>query len=95
MSLNLADLQGELREYFSRIEEVLSGMDVVLARLETRVAKLEESAGDSSSASPADLPTHSRLDRLEGQLSALVDSLYDQEPAAIPGPGEIIRNAQP
>lgn len=88
MSLSLTDLHGELREYFGRIEEVLSGMDAVVAQLEARVAKLEGRSVDSSL--PAGASTEQRIARLEGQLAALVDSLYDQGPEGGAGSGEII-----
>ena len=42
MSLSLDDLKGELRESYLRTEEVLSGMDAYIAKLEKRIAALEE-----------------------------------------------------
>jgi hypothetical protein len=89
MSLTLADLQGDLREYFSRIEEVLSGMDAFLAQLETRVARLE---GRPDAASQSDAPEalSKRVDRLEGQLAALVDGLYGESDGKEPGGGIVI-----
>jgi hypothetical protein len=41
MSLSLDDLKGELRESYLRTEEVLSGMDAYIAKLEKRIAALE------------------------------------------------------
>ena len=41
MSLSLDDLKGELRENYLRTEEVLSGMDAYIAKLEKRLANLE------------------------------------------------------
>jgi hypothetical protein len=37
MSLSLEDLKGELREGYLRTEEVLTGMDAYIARLEKRL----------------------------------------------------------
>ena len=73
MSLSLTDLQGDLREYFSRIEEVLSGMDAVLTQLENRVARLEGRSGAASAVGG----TEERLARLEGQMAAIAQSLFD------------------
>jgi predicted nucleic acid-binding Zn-ribbon protein len=42
VSLSLEDLKGELRENYSRIEEVLSGMDNYIIRLENRLAAQDE-----------------------------------------------------
>lgn len=88
MSLTLADLQGDLREYFSRIEEVLSGMDSVLAQLETRVARLEGRQVENQSDAPG--PIAQRVERLEGQLAALVDGLYGESDGNESGSGGII-----
>ena len=41
MSLSLEDLKGELRETYLRTEEVLSGMDAYIAKLEKRISTLE------------------------------------------------------
>lgn len=41
MSLSLEDLKGELRETYLRTEEVLSGMDAYIAKLEKRITTLE------------------------------------------------------
>lgn len=41
MSLSLEDLKGEFREGYLRTEEVLSGMDAYIARLEKRIVALE------------------------------------------------------
>ena len=41
MSLNLEDIKGEFREGYLRTEEVLSGMDAYIRKLEQRVAALE------------------------------------------------------
>lgn len=87
MSLSLLDLQGEIREYFGRIEEVLSGMDVILTQLENRVARLEGSNADEA-APPA--TTEQRIARLEGQLASLVDSLFDQDQDGEQRPGGIV-----
>ena len=77
MSLSLTDLQGDLREYFSRVEEVLSGMDAVLTQLENRVARLEGKTGQPAAAEPVE----ARLARLEGQMAAIAQSLFE-------GPGD-------
>jgi predicted RNase H-like nuclease (RuvC/YqgF family) len=42
MSLSLEDLKSELRENYQRIEEVLSGMDNYIVKLEKRVINQEE-----------------------------------------------------
>jgi hypothetical protein len=42
VSLSLEDLKGELRENYSRIEEVLSGMDNYIIRLENRLVAQDE-----------------------------------------------------
>ena len=93
MSLTLTDLQGELREYFGRIEEVLSGMDAVLAQLETRVARLE--GRQSGQSVPGSASAEQRIARLEGQLAALVDSLYDNTSDDTRSPGGIILDRKP
>lgn len=41
MSLSLDDLKGEFREGYQRTEEVLSGMDAYIAKLEKRIVALE------------------------------------------------------
>lgn len=41
MSLSLEDLKGELRETYLRTEEVLSGMDAYIIKLEKRITTLE------------------------------------------------------
>lgn len=42
MSLSLEDLKGELRENQMRVEEVLSGMDSLIVRLESKVRHQDE-----------------------------------------------------
>jgi len=42
MSLSLEDLKGELRENYLRIEDVLSGMDNYVAKLEKRIEKQDK-----------------------------------------------------
>jgi hypothetical protein len=41
MSLSLQDIKDELRESYLRTEEVLSGMDAYVAKLEKRISALE------------------------------------------------------
>jgi hypothetical protein len=41
MSLSLQDIKDELRESYLRTEEVLSGMDAYVAKLERRISVLE------------------------------------------------------
>lgn len=41
MSFSLVNLQGELREGYLRMEEVMSGMDAYIAKLEKRIVALE------------------------------------------------------
>ncbi|MBK7001809.1 MAG: hypothetical protein IPH35_18080 [Rhodoferax sp.] len=41
MSLSLDDLKGEFREGYLRTEEVLSGMDTYISKLERRIVALE------------------------------------------------------
>ena len=42
MSLSLEDVKGEFREGYHRIEEVLTGMDAYITRLEKRIEVLEK-----------------------------------------------------
>ncbi len=42
MSLSLEDIKGEFREGYQRTEEVLTGMDAYITRLEQRIAALEK-----------------------------------------------------
>lgn len=41
MSLSLEDLKGEFREGYLRTEEVLTGMDAYIIKLEKRIVALE------------------------------------------------------
>ena len=41
MSLSLQDIKDELRESYLRTEEVLSGMDAYVVKLEKRISALE------------------------------------------------------
>jgi hypothetical protein len=41
MSLSLDELKSEIVEYQNRVEEVLTGMDSFLVRLDQRISKLE------------------------------------------------------
>ena len=75
MSLTLDQLQSELREYFSRVEEVLSGLDVVVTQLQDRVSALEAHAGSGHS--------DERVEQLEGQLAAIVAALSDDSASDI------------
>jgi len=88
MSLTLTDLQGELREYFTRVEEVLSGMDSLLAQFESRLARLEQGLG--TGAVPVTATAEQRIARLEGQLAALVEGLYGNGSEPGPGAGGIV-----
>lgn len=76
MSLTLDDLNAELREYFARVEEVLSGMDAVVAKLQDRVAALEGMHRPSND-------MEDRIARLEGQLAALVDAISDDDSSGV------------
>ena len=42
MSLSLEDLKGELRENYTRIEEVFSSMDNYVVKLERRIEKQDK-----------------------------------------------------
>lgn len=68
MSLSLEDIKGEFREGYQRTEEVLSGMDAYITKLEKRIVALEARV--------------KRIDQLEGQLAALTAAIYadDIEP---------------
>ena len=76
MSLTHSDVEAAFREYFLRIEEVLSGMDVTLARLETRVATLE--GRWKAIAAEGDVSLEHRIARLEGQLASLAAAFTDE-----------------
>lgn len=81
MSLTHSDIEAAFREYFRRIEEVLSGMDLVMARLESRVAALE--GGSATIGAEADASLAQRIDRLEGQLASLAAAFADEsEPSS-------------
>jgi hypothetical protein len=56
MSLSLEDLKGEFREGYLRTEEVLSGMDAYIAKLEKRITALEEQLAAMAAALYADEP---------------------------------------
>jgi hypothetical protein len=42
MSLSLEEIKGEFREGYQRTEEVLSGMDAYIMKLEKRISLLEK-----------------------------------------------------
>lgn len=56
MSLSLQDLKGEFREGYLRTEEVLSGMDAYIAKLEKRISALEGQMAAMTAALYADEP---------------------------------------
>ena len=58
MSLSLDDLKGEFREGYLRTEEVLSGMDAYIAKLEKRIAALEGQFSALTAALYEAEPTH-------------------------------------
>ena len=58
MSLSLDDLKGEFREGYLRTEEVLSGMDAYIAKLEKRIAALEGQLAALTAALYEAEPTH-------------------------------------
>lgn len=72
MSLSLEDIKFEFREGYLRTEEVLSGMDAYIAKLEKRIVSLEQN--------------QKRINELEGQMAAITAALYqdDQEPEVSP-----------
>lgn len=69
MSLSLDDLKGEFREGYLRTEEVLSGMDAYISKLEARIASLEGQV-------------EKRIDALEGQVAAITAAIYEDEPSS-------------
>jgi len=56
MSLTLEDLKGEIRESYLRTEEVLSGMDAYITKLEKRITALEGQMAAMTAALYADEP---------------------------------------
>ena len=56
MGLSLEDIKGEFREGYQRTEEVLTGMDAYIMRLEKRIETLEGQIAAISSALYADEP---------------------------------------
>lgn len=70
MSLSLQDIKDELRESYLRTEEVLSGMDAYIAKLERRVSAIET--------------LEKRVAALEGQLAAITEALFEEEPPPEP-----------
>lgn len=75
MSLSLEDIKGEFREGYQRTEEVLSGMDAYIMKLEKRIESLERQ--------------QKRIDELEGQMAALAAAIYADDPG-IPNPSPTI-----
>lgn len=57
MSLSLDDLKGEFREGYLRTEEVLSGMDAYITRLEKRISMLEGQMAAMTAALYEDQPS--------------------------------------
>lgn len=81
MSLSLDGLRDELRENYLRTEEVLSGMDAYIAKLEKRINSLE---GRGNGGDPVAKGSHSlerRLVALEGQIAAITAALYADDDA--------------
>jgi hypothetical protein len=70
MSLSLEDIKGEFREGYLRTEEVLSGMDAYIAKLENRISVLEDRL--------------KRIAVLEDQMAAITAAIYEDEPAQPP-----------
>ena len=67
MSLSLQSIKGEFREGYLRTEQVLSGMDAYITKLEKRIVALEAKL-------------EKRIDGLERQMADINAALYQDEP---------------
>lgn len=76
MSLSLADIKAEFREGYLRTEEVLSGMDAYITKLEKRIVSLETNF-------------EKRVDSLEKQLAEINAALYQDDPDPADQPPKI------
>lgn len=93
MGLSLDDLRDELRENYLRTEEVLSGMDAYIAKLEKRINSLEGrgNGGGGDPVAQGSQPLERRLAALEGQIAAITAALYaDDEADPVAAPPRII-----
>ena len=75
MSLSLEDIKAEFREGYLRTEEVLSGMDAYISKLEKRIVFLEGN--------------QKRIEELEGQMAAITAALYQDDPEPVVSPPKI------
>lgn len=75
MGLSLEDIKGEFREGYLRTEEVLSGMDAYIARLEKRIESLEKQ--------------QQRMAQLEERMDAIEAALYADESVQNTSPQKI------
>lgn len=79
MGLSLDDLRDELRENYLRTEEVLSGMDAYIAKLEKRVNLLEGRGNGGGPVAQGSPPLERRLAALEGQMAAITAAIDEDE----------------
>ena len=85
MGLSLDDLRDELRENYLRTEEVLSGMDAYIAKLDKRINSLEGRGNGGDPVAKGSQSLERRLVALEGQIAAITAALYaddDADPVA-------------
>lgn len=81
MGLSLDDLRDELRENYLRTEEVLSGMDAYIAKLDKRISSLEGRGNGGDSVAKKSQSLELRLAALEDQIAAITAALYADDDA--------------
>ena len=81
IGLSLDDLRDELRENYLRTEEVLSGMDAYIAKLDKRISSLEGRGNGGDSVAKDSQPLERRLAALEGQIAEIAAALYADDDA--------------
>lgn len=82
MGLSLDDLRDELRENYLRTEEVLTGMDAYIVKLEKRINSLECRGNGGDPVVHGSQPVDQRLAALEDQIAAITAALYADDDAA-------------